>query len=48
VTMTRVAPGKYQASVKLRPSAAGTVRVRVSAHEREGKLQRTSLNLRLR
>ena len=48
VTMTRLAPGKYKASVRFRPSAGGTVRVRVSAHDTEGKLRQTYLNLRLR
>jgi flagellar hook assembly protein FlgD len=47
VTMSRVAPGVYRATVTLRSSRTGTLRLQVSAYDDHGVMQRSNLYLPL-
>ena len=48
VTMTRTAPGKYKATITLRSSRAGTLRLKVAGVDSLGHAQYTNLSLPLR
>ena len=45
--MTRVSTGVYRATVTLRSSSAGTLRLKVSARDSSGAAQSSSLSLPL-